>query len=77
MRACLRDGALVLGSRPNAMRGRCAAVQVFQESTPDFVSVRALLNRGVCHEVLNLPHEAGDEHTSDLIGAEMLHFTTV
>jgi hypothetical protein len=27
--------------------------------------------------VLNLPHEAGDEHTSDLIGAEMLHFTTV
>jgi len=35
------------------------------------------LNQGVCNEVLNLPHEAGDEHTGDLIGTEMLHFTTV
>jgi hypothetical protein len=27
--------------------------------------------------VLNLQHEAGDEQTRDLIGIEMLHFTTV
>jgi hypothetical protein len=72
-----RNKALVLGSLPDVRCGRFALVQVFQESTPDFVSACALLNQGVCHEVLNLPHEAGDEHTSDLIGTEMLHFTTV
>ena len=49
---------------------------VFQESTPDFASACALLNQGVFNEVLNLPYEACDEDTSDLIGIEMLHFTT-
>ena len=45
--------------------------------SPDFVSACAFLNQGVCHEVLNLPHEAGYEHTNYLIGTEMLHFTAV
>ena len=76
-RAHLRDKGLILGSLPDVRRGRFAVVQVFQESTPDFVSACAVLNQGVCHEVLNLPHEAGDEHTSDLIGTEMSHFTVV
>jgi len=73
----LRDEGRVLGPLPGVSCGGLAVVQVFQESTPDFVSACALLNQGVCHEVPNLPHEAGDEHTSDLIGIEMLHFTTV
>ena len=71
----LRDRGPVLGSSPDLQCGGLAVVQVFQESTPDFISACALLNQGVFHEVLNLPHEAGDEHTSDLIGTEMLHFT--
>jgi hypothetical protein len=49
----------------------------FQESTPDFVSACALLNPGVCNEVLNLPNEAGDEHTGDLIGAAILRHRTL
>jgi hypothetical protein len=52
-------------------------VEVVQESTSDFVSACSLLNQGVFNEVLNLQHEAGDEQTRDLIGIEMLHFTTV
>jgi len=52
-------------------------IQVFQKSTPDFVSACALLNPGVCNEVLNLPHEAGDKHTGDLIGAAILRHRTL
>jgi hypothetical protein len=52
-------------------------VEVVQESTSVFVSACSLLNQGVFNEVLNLQHEAGDEQTRDLIGIEMLHFTTV
>jgi hypothetical protein len=52
-------------------------IQVFQKSTPDFVSACALLNPGVRNEVLNLPHEAGDEHTGDLIGAAILRHRTL
>jgi hypothetical protein len=52
-------------------------VQVRQEEAPDFVSACAIWNRRVCHEDLNLPHEAGDEQTSDLvkISIGLLHFT--
>src|ERR1700751_4525008 len=67
----LLDRGPVLGSSPDLQCGGLAVVQVFQESTPDFISACTLLNQGVWHEVLNLPHEAGDEHTSDLISTEM------
>ena len=70
-RAHLRDEGLILGSFPDVRRGRIAVVQVFQESIPDFVSACAVLNQRVCHVVFNLSHEAGDEHTGDLIGTEM------
>jgi hypothetical protein len=42
-----------------------------------FFTVELNRDARVCHEMLNLPHEAGDEHTSDLIGIKMLHFTAV
>src|SRR6478672_10335337 len=35
------------------------------------------LESGVCNEVLNLPHEAGDKHTGDLIGAAILRHRTL
>jgi hypothetical protein len=59
--------------------GPLDVVQVRQETSPDFVSACALSNRRVCHEVLNLPHEARDKQTSNLISIsiEMLHFTSV
>ncbi len=72
-RAHLCKKGLVVGSLSDVSCGRSSVLQVFQETAPDLVSACVLLNQGICREVLNLPHEAGDEHTGDIIGTEVLH----
>ena len=40
---------------------------------PHFVGAYALLNRRACREVLNLPHDARDQRTSNFIRCETCH----